>query len=715
MDNFLISEKEPYLVPSNHYLRTLTLVDYLKYMIINITFTPNIDNKVLLQSLSNDSDMNKIFTSKSLLTQDMLKNELTKILQKDNFRLIFLGIPDYVNDFTTKFLNLRQESFFKDDLIAQSNIIIQSLNLKSLSNYLNNDQDIFFRIIITNIDEFPIKEECVKKMKQKLIELYKYYTSWNRIFLNRKFKTLQKICSKTYIDKIIDLLIDIKSRFPNDLLPIEKEKSTTEQDVIDHSKTVVESEAIENLFDDDDDDLDDIPANQTWKVNKKFIEQVISSTEDLIHLKYYGQNLILFYENRIAAVKKLLESKGMDNTKNFIGDVTIQNEQLQKIKDIQTDSLISNTDPAKLKSMFQKYYGKIGNEANEVMKKDYENRHKTIMYELLIKEYKLNINKIKQAIDIMSVDDESNIKISQDDKDLVQLLNGGSDSMTVQNGGLININNYDIIESEGDLNDNIDTSLSLIIQTYDFIQNDLITNPIVVSLLLEFVLKIQNARIDPSIITEGYFDLTELKLLFSHRLKSKSNILKGGATSVLVNLFYENDTQDIKNYKKEFTIQQDRDFKNLRDQIIQHINTSWTVSDQSVEKPDIKSNETFSDYIFLNKQNIQIDEKSNPIPKELIFVKQNGNKMKELNVFYKNLDGSVDDNLPNETHTVNEGEGDKIDQNAENIKRMQENLTKTIEQNEQRERKVAESILKIQEDIAEKNRQIEEIKKKKQN
>jgi len=266
-------------------------------------------------------------------------------------------------------------------------------------------------------------------------------------------------------------------------------------------------------YDSDDDkyDLDNIQSNQEWKVNKTIIEQTFSKKGISQNLVFYGKNLILYYNNMIGKIQKLLESKGMDSTKNFIGDVSIQNEQLLNIKNIKNHSLLNSTEIDQLDNMFNRYYKRIGDHSIEVMKKDYENRHKTIMYELLIKEYQINIQLIKEAINDL---DENTSDINESDIELLDILN--------LNGGNINTIQYGGMNTE-----NISEQFSILIDTFQYIQNDKISNPIVISKLIEMIFKIQNLSINPSIIYTGYFNIDELKQLFPYKKKS-NNFLKGG-------------------------------------------------------------------------------------------------------------------------------------------------------------------------------------------
>jgi TPR repeat protein len=267
--------------------------------------------------------------------------------------------------------------------------------------------------------------------------------------------------------------------------------------------------------DDDNDDLDNTTANNQWKVNKQFIESMFTTEPLTKHLVFYGQNLILFYNTKIAAVKKLLESKGSDNKKNFIGDATIQNDQFSSINNIQNDSLLRNIESDRLEDTFEKYYEHIGSETSEVMKKDYEERHKTIMYNLLIKEYQEIIRKINEAI-AGDVSKESNEEELAFDKLFEKNFAGGCGYNT----------NTKLIQTGGEPNYNVTEQFDSVIETFNYIQNDVITNPLVLSKLLEIMFKIQNSELDHSVIREGYFDISGLNQILNDL---NPNYLKGGA------------------------------------------------------------------------------------------------------------------------------------------------------------------------------------------
>ena len=80
---------------------------------------------------------------------------------------------------------------------------------------------------------------------------------------------------------------------------------------------------------DNDDDLDENPYNITWKNNKAIIKSTFINKGISENLVNYGKNIILFYKKKIDVVNKLMKSKQSDNKKNFVGDITIQDEQIK--------------------------------------------------------------------------------------------------------------------------------------------------------------------------------------------------------------------------------------------------------------------------------------------------------------------------------------------------------------------------------------------------
>ena len=134
-------------------------------------------------------------------------------------------------------------------------------------------------------------------------------------------------------------------------------------------------------YQESDDELDDTQYNEEWKNNKTEILRICTDKDIPIELSNYGNNVILFYKKKIEAVNKLMKLKQSDNKKNFIGDVTIQDEQLNNIgKLIRGDSSTKKIGQDELNGMIDKYYSQIGNESKEVMKRDYDERNKTIKY-----------------------------------------------------------------------------------------------------------------------------------------------------------------------------------------------------------------------------------------------------------------------------------------------------------------------------------------------
>ena len=90
------------------------------------------------------------------------------------------------------------------------------------------------------------------------------------------------------------------------------------------------SDIEEFKYEDSDDELDDTPENNKWKINKSYMNTVIYNKDIVQDLVNYANNLVLFYETKIDAIKKLMKSKQSDTKKNFISDLTIQDEQKSK-------------------------------------------------------------------------------------------------------------------------------------------------------------------------------------------------------------------------------------------------------------------------------------------------------------------------------------------------------------------------------------------------
>ena len=150
---------------------------------------------------------------------------------------------------------------------------------------------------------------------------------------------------------------------------------------------------------DNDDDLEDTTFNRVWIKNKKIIKGLYSVKGINQELVNYAKNLILYYKQKIEVVKSLIKRKSTDSKKNFIGDTTIQQEQIDNIGDIiLADRTLQNMSRDKKDIIIKGYYSNIGNESGSVMKKDYDDRNRTIRYLLLIKEYEANIEDINNAI-----------------------------------------------------------------------------------------------------------------------------------------------------------------------------------------------------------------------------------------------------------------------------------------------------------------------------
>jgi hypothetical protein len=189
------------------------------------------------------------------------------------------------------------------------------------------------------------------------------------------------------------------------------ERTTVRKDYYD---TVSKEEKTEEKTEDDaiyddshidnDDDLEDTYDNKTWKINKAKIKALYTVKGITQNLVNYGNNLILFYEKKISAVKELIERKSSDSRKNFVGDATIQDEQRKGIGEMlwNDPSTKKMSDDEKV-DLIRGYYSEIGNQAEEIMEKDYNDRNRTIKYLLLIREYEANIESIKKAIHIKGV------------------------------------------------------------------------------------------------------------------------------------------------------------------------------------------------------------------------------------------------------------------------------------------------------------------------
>ena len=170
----------------------------------------------------------------------------------------------------------------------------------------------------------------------------------------------------------------------------EAEKKKTEekhQKMIDEITGKLTIQASEDEIEVDDDSLlENTNDNNEWKNNKNFIKEVIYNLNDNgKFINNYGNNLLLYYKNKIEEVEKLMKGKSNDLTKNFMGDITIQDEQFKSIGNTIKDAEIAKGIDSKTKDKITKgYYKQIGNKSEEVMGKDYDDRNKTIQYLLLI-------------------------------------------------------------------------------------------------------------------------------------------------------------------------------------------------------------------------------------------------------------------------------------------------------------------------------------------
>ena len=262
----------------------------------------------------------------------------------------------------------------------------------------------------------------------------------------------------------------------------EKEKAEKEQPPAD----------IESVYDDshidNDDDLENTEYNITWKKNKTQIKALYSTKGITQELLNYGNNLILFYEKKIEAVKELIERKSSDSKKNFVGDTTIQDEQRKNIPEllINDSSTRNMTDEEKLE-LISGYTTKVGDESKEVMKKDYDDRNRTIKYLLLIREYQANIESIQKAIEIKgAIQLESSDKYNftgffDDDWDEEDEFEGGG-KIIMRGGDNIQINN----------------SYKLLLEEYGTILDSPINDPELKIYLLQYLDKLQFLIGDPA-------------------------------------------------------------------------------------------------------------------------------------------------------------------------------------------------------------------------
>ena len=325
-----------------------------------------------------------------------------------------------------------------------------------------------------------------------------------------------------------------------------KEKEEQELEIKEYNddggKKIKELFEMEDLI---DEEYDITEYNAEWINNKYLINQNIRTTGLTPQLENYGKNLRLFFEKKIEAVNELTDRKKSDNKKNFVGDLTIQNDQMQNIKAmILGDSKVKDIPPDKLGRMIDVYLSKVGDKSGEIMQKDYDDRNRTIKYLLLIKEYKENIEKINIALALSKVEDiainevlntfitkwnegssgnllDNTSNLMGDDEDFESLLaemNGGGyykkfisckpcKSNKKLRGGTTDT--YDFIKNDvGEIIIPEFKDFENVINKYFIITNDIVTHP---NLILEFnylMFKIQNAFYNPLEIYDGYFDMS---------------------------------------------------------------------------------------------------------------------------------------------------------------------------------------------------------------
>ena len=305
------------------------------------------------------------------------------------------------------------------------------------------------------------------------------------------------------IDEVIDFLEKDKQRDTSlknyyDTIPEEKaekakaEKAKSDKAKADKEQADKDKANMESMYDDshidNDDDLENTEYNITWKKNKIQIKALYSTKGITQELLNYGNNLILFYEKKIDAVKELIERKSSDSKKNFVGDTTIQDEQRKNIPQLlMNDSSTRNmTDEEKL-DLISGYTTKVGDESKEVMKKDYDDRNRTIKYLLLIREYQANIESIQKAIEINgAIQLESSEKYNfkgffDDDWDEDDEFEGGG-KIIMRGGDNVQINN----------------SYKLLIQEYGNILDSPINDPELKIYLLQYLDKLQFLIGDPA-------------------------------------------------------------------------------------------------------------------------------------------------------------------------------------------------------------------------
>jgi ankyrin repeat protein len=279
----------------------------------------------------------------------------------------------------------------------------------------------------------------------------------------------------------------------------EERKKKREKDLNDKINSLGVRIATPDIIEDDNDILlEQTPDNITWINNKNFIKNVIYNVNDNgSKINNYGNNLLLYYNNKIGEVQKLMEGKSNDLTKNFMGDITIQDEQIKNIsKTIENSEIAKSIDESIKNKITKGYYKQIGNKSTEVMGKDYDDRNKTIQYLLLIKEYELLKSKIKDSItDDENVEDtdSSEFTVSQDMLD--KLDNKDGDDLFNFKG--VDINDNVSITKGGGKFDNIDFDFNSFVSKFDNLNKNSFVDSDFTSLYLEFLIKLQIMLGDP--------------------------------------------------------------------------------------------------------------------------------------------------------------------------------------------------------------------------
>jgi hypothetical protein len=287
-------------------------------------------------------------------------------------------------------------------------------------------------------------------------------------------------------------------------------------------------EDIAQIFNDGDNiELDNTRSNNDWLNNKAIIEYTFRTTGISQQLSNYGNNLILFYEKKIKAVKSLMDRKKSDNKKNFIGDISIQEDQKKNIQQmILNDSKVKNVSKPDLDKMINSYYTKIGDRSGEIMTRDYDDRNRTIKYILLIKEYEENIEKIRDAIGNFVGTDKDNEYLLSFLKKFPSVSGGNK-----QKGGVLNEIS---IPLESFLED-----YPILIQTYSFIGDNSINLSNLATQFLYLLFKIQNACFNPLVVHEGYFNLNEIdEIIQKFEIQNSGNFNLRGGGNILDDFIY---------------------------------------------------------------------------------------------------------------------------------------------------------------------------------